>query len=208
MGKEYDIIKYIKRENFIMKTLESDRLILRNWKVSDLEDFHEFASNKKVADLAGFKLKINKEESLKTLEKFSTISDESNWNAELKELNQLVLWAIELKELNKAIGWIELCEATWKPEGENFRYYKEIGFTLSERFWGQGLMPEAIREVINYLIYEEGIDLVVCSHYINNIQSEKAMKKCGFKYYSEDDEEKYYYLTRNTINKVISNNKE
>ncbi|NOW82700.1 RimJ/RimL family protein N-acetyltransferase [Clostridium beijerinckii] len=50
-----------------MRILESDRLILRPWKNSDLDDLHEFMSNEKVANLAGFSVKNNKEESLKIL---------------------------------------------------------------------------------------------------------------------------------------------
>lgn len=168
----------------IMKTLESERLILRNWKASDL---------------AGFRPKTDKEDSFKNLQKFIAESDDLLWEVELRELDKLVFWAIELKELNKAVGWIELCETECKLENRNFKYFKEIGFTLAEEYWGQGLMPEAIRRVLNYLFNEEKIDAVLCSHFINNSQSEKAIKKCGFKFYLEDQEEKYYYLTKNVI---------
>lgn len=180
-----------------MKTLESERLILRNWKVSDIDDFHEISSNKKVAELADFRLKTSKEDSFKNLERFIEASDDLQWKVGLKDLNQVVFWAIELKESKKAIGWIEVCEATWKPDNEEFNYAKEIGFVLSEECWGKGFMPEAIKTVLNYLFDEEEIDTVVCSHFIDNSQSEKAMKKCGFAYYSEDEEEKYYYITKN-----------
>lgn len=61
-------------------------------------------------------------------------------------------------------------------------------------------MPEAIRSVLNYLFNEVEVDAVLCSHFINNNQSEKSIKKCGFKFYLEDQEEKYYYSTKNIIN--------
>lgn len=179
-----------------MKTLESARLILRNWQISDLDDLHEFASNKKVADLAGFKIKNNKTDSLNILQRFITDSNDSLWEIELKKMDKVVVWAIELKELNKVVGWLELCEATCAPLKEKCSYSKEIGFTLSEEYWGQGLMPEAIQLVLNYLFNEEEIDCIVCSHFIYNSQSEKAIKKCGFKFYLEDDTEKYYCLTK------------
>ena len=57
-------------------------------------------------------------------------------------------------------------------------------------------MPEAIRRIISYLLNEEEIDDIVCSHFINNSQSEKAIKKCGFKFYLEDNNEKYYRLSK------------
>jgi len=40
-----------------MKILESNRLILRAWKISDLDDLHEFTSNEEVASMAGFHVK-------------------------------------------------------------------------------------------------------------------------------------------------------
>lgn len=165
------------RSNGIMKTLESDRLILRSWNIKDLEDLHEFASNKKVADLAGFKARNNKDESLKLLQRFIIDSNDS-------------LWAIELKEENKVIGWIELHE----PIDKTFVNSKEIGTTLSEEYWGQGLILEAIDKVINYVFNEEENSIVVCSHFISNTQSEKAIKKCGFRFYLEADNKRHYFI--------------
>ena len=43
-----------------MRILESNRLILRPWKISDLDDLHEFMSNEKVANLAGFSVRTTK----------------------------------------------------------------------------------------------------------------------------------------------------
>lgn len=60
-----------------MMVLESERLILRGWYISDLDDLHEFTSNKKVADLAGFKVRNNKEESLQLLQRFIIDSNDS-----------------------------------------------------------------------------------------------------------------------------------
>ena len=115
-----------------MRILEGNRLILRPWNSSDLDDLHEFMSNKEVANLAGFNVKNSKEDTLKILKQF--IIDSSN-----------SLWAIELKKNNKAIGCIELHKYI---EGID-KNSKEIGFVLSQRYWGQGLMPEAIKLVLH-----------------------------------------------------------
>lgn len=167
-----------------MKVLESSRLILRNWHISDLDDLHEFISNKKVSDLARFKIRKNKEESLQLLQRFIIDSNDS-------------LWAIELKDVNKAIGWIELHE----PSEKTFPDSKEIGVTLSEKYWGQGIIPEAIERVVAYLFREEKINIVICSHFISNAQSEKAIKKCGFRLYLEIDNKRYYFLSKDYIRK-------
>lgn len=179
----------------IMKVLESERLILRNWYFSDLDDFHEISSNKQVSDLAGFRLKTSKEDSLGNLKMFVEGSDHTTWATELKALDQLVFWAVELKDTHQVIGWFELLEASCQPEPNQFKYAKEIGFVLSQAYWGHGLMPEAIKRVLSYLFDEEGIEAVVCSHYKDNMQSRKAIEKCGFTSFLEDETEIYYIVT-------------
>ncbi|MCB2291524.1 GNAT family N-acetyltransferase [Clostridium sp. CS001] len=46
-----------------MNTIETDRLILRSWKEDDYLDFHEFASDHKVAESSGSLVAKNIEES-------------------------------------------------------------------------------------------------------------------------------------------------
>lgn len=162
-----------------MRILESDRLILRPWKISDLDDLHEFMSNEKVANLAGFSVKNNKEESLKILKQFIIDSSDS-------------LWAVELKNINKVIGWIELHKYS---EGIYINS-KEIGCVLSQKYWGQGLMPEALRQVLSYGFNEEELDSIVCSHFVNNNQSKRAIEKSGFKYAKANDNKVYYCLNK------------
>lgn len=45
-----------------MDILESERLLLRPWKLSDLDDLHNITSNSQVAKLAGFRVKKNNKE--------------------------------------------------------------------------------------------------------------------------------------------------
>lgn len=162
-----------------MRVLESKRLILRPWKISDLDDLHELTSNKEVASLAGFNVKNNKMDTLNILEQF--IIDSSN-----------SLWAIELKSLNKVIGWVELHKFLEKMNKD----WKEIGFALSQKYWGQALMPEAVKEVLNYGFKEEKVDSIVCLHFINNIRSKRVIEKCGFKYAKKSDDKIYYLLNK------------
>ena len=162
-----------------MKILESNRLILRPWKISDLDDLHEFRSNKEVANLAGFNVKQSKEESLNILKQF--IVDSSN-----------SLWAVELKNINKAIGWIELHKY---PEGID-KNSKEIGCVLSQKYWGQGLIPEALNQVLYYGFNKENLDFIVCSHFVNNNQSKRVIEKCCFKYAKTSNDKIYYCLNK------------
>lgn len=77
---------------------ETERLLLRGWKDTDLQDLHEIMSNEKVAVLAGFQVKRDLAQTNKILQVF-------------QEEPENALWAIEWKEDGKVIGWIELHDA-------------------------------------------------------------------------------------------------
>ncbi|MGL5067254.1 MAG: GNAT family N-acetyltransferase [Sarcina sp.] len=159
--------------------LITNRMLLRPFIQEDLNDLHKIMSNKKVASLAGFKIKNNLFEINSILDCF------------LKEPENN-LWAIQLNDTNNLIGWIEL----HSPIENLYTNSKEIGFVLSENYWGQGLMPEVISCITNYAFNELTIDSLICSHFKKNIQSKKAIEKCNFKYDSEFHN-KYYYILKN-----------
>lgn len=165
-----------------MKCLETSRLNLRAWKVSDLDDLYELISNQKIAELAGFKVRETMKASLPILMQF--IKDSLN-----------SLWAIELKENHKVIGWIEMHSS---KEWTNHRE-AEIGFVLSQHYWGQGLMPEGLKEVINYAFQEEEMEVLLCDHFIHNHQSKRVIEKCRFKSFMKTEEKIYYRLEKNLI---------
>ena len=50
----------VKFGGMVMKTLETDRLILRSWKLSDRDDFYEYAKNPNIGPNAGWEPHGNK----------------------------------------------------------------------------------------------------------------------------------------------------
>ena len=50
--------------------LETERLILRTWEITDLDDFFEYASVSGVGEKAGWEHQKNKDESLEILKMF------------------------------------------------------------------------------------------------------------------------------------------
>ena len=150
--------------NVILKT---ERLILRPWRMEDLKDFNEYASVDGVGQMAGWKPHESMEKSRKILTKF---------------IEQKKTFALEYQ--GKVIGslGIEYHEKR-VPEYEGKRY-REIGFVLAKPYWGQGLMPEAVQEVIRYLFEEVGLDVLFCGHFLSNSQSRRVQEKCGFRHYS------------------------
>ena len=58
----------------------------------------------------------------------------------------------------------------------------EIGYWIGRPFWGQGLIPEAVRELLRYCFGDKGAQRVWCSHYAGNEKSKRVIEKCGFSY--------------------------
>jgi len=146
-----------------MKTIETQRLILRGWQLEDLDDLYEYAKNPDVGSMQGWEPHSNKEVSLKVLKSY--IEDDDRW-------------AIELKENKKVIGSLRIY-----PDENRGKYNaKYISFVLSADYWGKGYMTEAVKRVVKYAFKEMNIDLLSVFHYPHNIRSKRVIEKCGFNY--------------------------
>jgi len=151
-------------------TLHTDRMILRPWRQTDLDDLYAYASVDGVGQMAGWKPHKSKEESQKILDMF---------------IGHKKTFALEYQ--GKVIGslGIEQYNEDHFPEFAD-KKGREIGYVLSKEYWGQGLMPEAVKEVIRYLFEEVGLDVIFCGHFLWNKQSQRVQEKCGFKHYAFD----------------------
>lgn len=150
--------------NVILKT---DRLILRPWTLDDVTDLYEYASVDGVGQMAGWLPHKSVEESRERVQHF---------------IDGKHTFAIEF--CGKVIGslGIEEYDENELPEYQS-KVGRELGFVLSKDYWGRGLMPEAVKAVIKYLFETVGLDFVVCGHFVENMQSQRAQEKCGFKHY-------------------------
>lgn len=89
--------------------------------------------------------------------------------------------AIVLKTENKVIGSIGLHDR--KPDASLLNLkQKEIGYALNPKYWGQGLVPEAVKCLIVHGFNELNLDLIWCGHYDFNHNSKRVNEKCGFNY--------------------------
>ena len=88
-------------------------------------------------------------------------------------------FAIEYK--GKVIGslGVEKYQEDRFPELSDLRC-RELGFVLAKDYWGQGLMPEAVREVMRYLFEDLKMDALLCGCFLWNKQSARVQEKCGF----------------------------
>ena len=146
--------------------LETERLILRRWEESDAKNLFLYAKDPDVGPIAGWPPHQSVEESLDVIRNV---------------FNGPEAYAICLKTDNKAIGAIEL-----KLNGHTDMTERddecELGYWLGKPLWGQGIVPEATREMLRHAFEDIGMQKVWCGYYDGNLKSKRVQEKCGFRY--------------------------
>ena len=146
--------------------LETARLILRRWEDSDAESLYEYAKDPNVGPIAGWPPHKSIDESRDVIRNV---------------LSGREAYAICLKTDRKAIGAIEL-----KLNGHTDMTDRddecEMGYWLGKPFWGQGIMPEAVREMLRHAFEDLEMQKVWIGYYEGNNKSKRVQEKCGFRY--------------------------
>lgn len=150
--------------------IETERLLLRPFQQSDLQDFYEYASVEGVGEMAGWRHHENIQTSQEVLNEF--IKEDKTFAIVYKE-NQKVIGSIGVEKYKNEQSWREF----FGYEG------REIGYVLSKAYWGKGIMTEAVKAVILHLFRIVGLDFLLCGYYDFNVQSKRVQEKCGFQPY-------------------------
>ncbi len=150
----------------VKKKMKTERLILRRWEDSDAEDLYRYASDPDVGPIAGWPPHQSIDESRDVIKNI---------------FNGKEAYAICMKEDGKAIGAIEL-----KLNGHTDMTDRddecELGYWLGKPFWGQGIMPEAVKEMLRHAFEDCGMQKVWIGYYEGNTKSKRVQEKCGFQY--------------------------
>ena len=149
-------------------TLETPRLLLRAFREEDAADFFAYASVPGVGEMAGWKHHESTEDTQRVLGMF------------LVEKN---VFALVHKESGRVIGSLGLHVADTQGTPYEDKRCKEIGYVLSKAYWGRGLMPEAVGEVIRYCFEELGAEVLTVGHFEGNDQSKRVIEKSGFTFW-------------------------
>lgn len=146
--------------------IETERLILRPFTEDDLSDFFAYASVPGVGEMAGWPHHETVETSREILAMFID--------------NKNVL-AICHRETGRVIGSFGFHDswANYAPEYKDKRM-AEIGYVLSKDFWGQGLMPEAVKAALAYGFETLNLEIIGVCHFVDNMQSRRVIEKSGF----------------------------
>ncbi len=167
--------------------IQTERLMLRPWKEADLNDFYEYASVDGVGQMAGWLPHKSIEESREILSHFI-----NGKHVFALEHNGKVIGSLGVEEYSEE-KYPELAETQGR----------EIGYVLSKNYWGRGLMPEAVKAVIQWLFDEVKLDFITIGHFDWNNQSRRVIEKCGFQYAKTIKYETRYDTVENSVEYIL-----
>jgi len=147
--------------------LETGRLILRRWEEADAEELYQYAKDPAVGPIAGWPPHTSVENSREIIRDVLTAPE---------------TYAVVLKETGKPVGSIGIMfgKNGHAPMGEQ---EAEIGYWIGVPYWGQGLIPEAVRELLRRCFEDLNCTAVWCGYYDGNLKSKRVQEKCGFRYH-------------------------
>ena len=144
--------------------IETNRLILRRYKESDIDAVYEIITDERLAKYIKYPA-LTKDEELECIRKWISEADE----------NECEKWVMELKSTGEVVGNIDVNTVVRKHN------YCNVGYTVRYKHWGNGYAAEALKAVADHLLNNRGYYLVECSCNELNVQSFRVMEKAGFK---------------------------
>lgn len=147
--------------------LETNRLILRPWEENDAEILYKYASHPDVGPIAGWEVHTSVENSREIIRSVLSAPE---------------IYAVVLKKSGQPVGSIGLMSGKASniglPDSEG-----EIGYWIGVPYWGQGLIPEAVRELMRYGFENLKLNRIWCGYFEGNEKSKRVQEKCGFHYH-------------------------
>ena len=155
-----------------MAELRTERLLLRQWRDTDLEPFA--ALNADPETMRYFPEPPSREESDALAERARRQIDEQDWG----------LWAVEVVGGASFIGFVGLSRPSFE---EHFTPAVEVGWRLAREHWGHGYATEAGRAALGYGFAELGLDEIVSFTSTLNEPSWRVMERLGMSHDPADD---------------------
>lgn len=158
----------IKMNHIGTKTIETERLVLRKFAMTDAEAMYKnWASDDEVTKFLMWPAHESVEVTKSVLQ---------GWT-ERYAGDDFYQWAIVYKEYGEEpIGSISVVSL-------NERVQKmEIGYCMGKTWWHKGIMSEALKAVIEFLFNQVDVQRIESRHDPRNPHSGDVMKKCGMQY--------------------------
>ncbi len=146
--------------------LETERLLLRKMSLDDTGDVFKFSKDPEVFKFVGRKA-------------HQTIEDSKEFLKEIFEKyksQEIIVWGLFYKERNKLIG--DYGFINWHKQQAR----AELDYLLSREYWNQGLMTEAVKEVIRFGFEKMQLNRIQAMCEIANAASARVMEKAGMQF--------------------------
>lgn len=173
--------------------LETDKVILRHVRQTDLHDIFEYAVDQETGPRAGWPPH-------KTIEDTKAILN--NW---LKKDATEEVFAIVYKENNKMIGTVGITLLNNHEKDQKNLVVKEvlaqgkiayeIGTTLAKAYWNKGISTNTLKVMLEHLFKDRNADVVIVCHYEQNKPSERVQIKNGLKQIYAYERDKAWWNT-------------
>lgn len=147
---------------------ETLRLVLRRWSEADAPSLYRYASDPEVGPVAGWPPHTSVENSREIIRSVLSAPE---------------TYAVVLKTTGEPVGSVGIMFGDGVHSAAMEAADAEIGYWIGRPYWGQGLIPEAVRFLLHRCFETLGIRRVWCVYYDGNMKSLRVMEKCGFTYH-------------------------
>ena len=163
-----------------MMTIETERLILRPLRDSDIDEYAEMCADEQVMQFLGGTLARDM-----AWRQMATIL--GHWH-----LRGFGFWGVEWKQTGELAGRL----GCWQPEGwPEF----EVGWTLRRSFWGRGIATEGAEASLRHAFTTLGRDRVISLINPDNTPSIRVAERIGERHDGHavifDNEVRVYAIT-------------
>lgn len=135
--------------------LETERLILRPFRESDLQDLYEYLSDEQTVRYEPYKPMT-----------LAETQDNLRWRMDTE-----AMIAVERREDHKLIGNLYFAKGDFQTA--------ELGYVFNRRFWGRGYASESCRALINQA-FAEGTHRIIAECDPENVNSWRLLEALGF----------------------------
>ena len=175
--------------------LETERLLLREWRDEDREPFARMNADPRVMEFFAATLTAAQTDAM--LERVQAHLDRHGFG----------WWPAELKETGAFIGFIGLAVPYFEA---HFTPCVEIGWRLAAEHWGRGLATEGARAALRYGFEELGLREIVSFTVPANVRSRRVMEKLGMTRNPADDFDhpripEGHPLRRHVLYRIVTN---
>ncbi len=150
--------------------LETGRLLLRQWKLTDREPFAKLNADPQVMEF--FPNTLSREDSDAMADRIQALIEKQGWD----------LWAVEIKTTQQFIGYVGLHAPDYELP---FSPCVEVGWRLAYEFWGKGYAPEAALVALQFGFESLNLTEIVSFTTLSNVRSQRVMEKIGMQRSSE-----------------------